>query len=148
MKFEVGENIVEPIIRDQVAAAIAALSLTMSASANAQLRTNSSCLKGAVAAAETAELSQDFFNSANDRKGSMFLASDFQELTLRVFKPNDPNVDMTLFQITDENATEVCNSIADLNARCQWNLEDGVEYIIVIDNSQRATETSYELCAG
>jgi len=130
-------------------AVIAALSLAMlSAPSNAQLRLNFSCLKGAVAAEETAELSQDFFNSVNDRKGSMFLASDFQELTLRVFKPNAPNVDMSQFVLSADNATEVCNSIADLNARCQWRREDGVEYIIVIDNSQRATETSYELCAG
>ena len=118
-----------------VGAAVAlagALALT-AASAQAQnLQGNVSCLKGDVDAHDWAEMSQIFAESAWDNKATLAIVSDDEQLTLKVL---------------DLNGTSLCENVADLRTRCTWALNRGDEYNVVIDNTTRATQTTYTLCA-
>ena len=93
---------------------------------------NSSCLSGHVEAYDYAELEERLAESFVDRRARLVLNSESAELTLAV---------------TDLEGTSVCENVADLNTTCQWNLGDQEIFVIKIDNTMRATETSYEICA-
>lgn len=108
------------------------LATGLSAAAVAQSLTTNSCVEGFVPANDYAELSQSFAEGGWTDKAEAHLASDSEELTL---------------QVLDSNGNMVCENIADLRTRCRWNISWGTEYSIKIDNTTRATQTSYRLCA-
>lgn len=94
--------------------------------------TNTSCLSGQVEAYDYAELEQNLAETFTDRRAVLEIQSESAELTLSV---------------ADLNGNSVCENIADLNTRCQWNLGDREVFVIKIDNTMRPTSTAYELCA-
>lgn len=94
--------------------------------------TSNSCLEGFVEAHDYAELEERLAESFVDRKARLVLNSESAELTLSV---------------SDLDGNSVCENIADLNTRCDWNLGDKEIFVIKIDNTMRATQTAYELCA-
>jgi hypothetical protein len=93
---------------------------------------NNACLSGEVEAYDYAELEQNLSESFVDNRARLDLVSENAELTLAV---------------TDLGGNNVCENVADLSTSCQWSLGNNEIFIIKIDNTMRATSTTYELCA-
>jgi hypothetical protein len=93
---------------------------------------NNACLSGEVEANDYAELEQNLSESFVDNRAHLDLVSENAELTLAV---------------TDLDGNNVCENVADLSTSCQWSLGNNEIFIIKIDNTMRATSTTYELCA-
>lgn len=110
----------------------AALVAIVNGAAVAQSLTSNSCVEGYVPAYDYAELSQSFSEGGWTDRAEAYLASESEELTLKVF---------------DGNGAMVCENVADLRTRCRWPISWGTEYSIKIDNTMRSTQTSYRLCA-
>ena len=90
-------------------------------------------IQGFVDAYDFAELSQDFSEFTWDQQAGLSLSSSDEELTLKVLDLNDRSV---------------CENVADLKTKCNWHLDPDVTFKVIIDNSQRSTETGYRLCAS
>ena len=114
-------------------AVLAGLTLPGLPASAGDLRGNTSCIQGFVDAYDFAELSQDFSEFTWDQQAGLSLSSSDEELTLKVLDLNDRSV---------------CENVADLKTKCNWHLDPDVTFKVIIDNSQRSTETGYRLCAS
>jgi hypothetical protein len=113
--------------------AATAVALALSAPATSQeFQQSISCVSGYVDARDYAELSQDFREFSTDRRATLALISEDEELTLKVM-----NLD----------GQSVCENVADLRTRCTWQLQPDDVFNVQIDNRTRDTESAYEICA-
>jgi hypothetical protein len=114
--------------------AAAAIATSFAAPLFAQeFQQNISCVSGFVDARDYAELSQDFREFSTDRRATLILRSEDEELTLKVLRLDGESV---------------CENVADLRTRCTWQLQPEDVFNVQVDNTTRDTETAYELCAN
>jgi hypothetical protein len=114
-----------------------AAGLTMIAGAHTaaaqDLNMTVSCVEGFVEGYDWAELSANFREYGWDSRATLRLVAQDESTTLVVL---------------DINNQPVCENVADLRTSCTWTLSPGGVYNARIDNTNRATSTSYRLCAG
>ncbi len=112
--------------------ALVALALTCSPALAQDLSSNVSCLSGSIEPYDYAELTSNFRETLWDTKAGVKLIASQDQVILKVL---------------DLAGTSVCADEADLTGQCTFRLRTEDNFTIIVDNSTRATVTTFRLCA-
>ena len=115
-----------------VAVALAAMATYGPPALAQNLSAYSSCLSGSIEPYDYSELTSNFRETLWDTKAGVQLIASQAQVVLKVL---------------DLSGNSVCTDEANLTGQCTFRLRTDEDFTIIVDNSTRATATTFRLCA-